>query len=315
MLFSFVLPAYKASYFEEAISSILDQTYSNLELIIVNDASPEDLRAIIEKFNDSRIRYYVNESNIGGSDLVGQWNYALSYAKGDYVILASDDDIYHSDFLRTMVDLIQKYPQVNVLRPRVQRIDAQGKIIDVEGYLNEWISQIDFIYLWMVKGTIGSGIPFYVFKRSALLQNNGFVKFPLAWFSDDVTVLSLTEKGVVSTSKILFSFRQSGLNISSRRNDRRLLRLKLRAIDEFKEWFGIYISQICYLNPVERFELSAIKKSLDSFLNYHVQFVLKETNVRILICETNYILRNRYYRLWDLLLLEMSIFLEKLHTK
>ena len=75
--YSFVLPAYKACFFREAIESILNQTYSEFELIIVNDASPEDLDSIVNSYSDERIRYYRNKENIGGRDLVAQWNECL----------------------------------------------------------------------------------------------------------------------------------------------------------------------------------------------------------------------------------------------
>ena len=58
MKYSFVLPAYKAKYLKDAIDSILSQTYSQFELIIVNDASPEDLDSIIYSCQDDRIKYY-----------------------------------------------------------------------------------------------------------------------------------------------------------------------------------------------------------------------------------------------------------------
>ena len=93
-LFSFVLPAYKAQLLKEAIASILSQTYQNFEVVIVDDASPEDLEAIVSEFNDSRVRYYKNEQNICGMDLVKQWNHCLAFATCDYVILAADDDVY-----------------------------------------------------------------------------------------------------------------------------------------------------------------------------------------------------------------------------
>ena len=63
MKYSFILPAYKAKYFHQAISSILNQTYTDIELVIVNDASPEDLDTIVSSFDDSRIRYYKNKEN------------------------------------------------------------------------------------------------------------------------------------------------------------------------------------------------------------------------------------------------------------
>lgn len=55
MLFSFVLPAYKATYLKEVILSILWQTYTNLELVIVNDASPKYLDSIVNEFDNDRI--------------------------------------------------------------------------------------------------------------------------------------------------------------------------------------------------------------------------------------------------------------------
>jgi len=65
MFFSFVLPAYKATFLKEAIESILAQTYGDFELIIVDDASPEDLGSIVGSFHDSRISYHRNAVNIG----------------------------------------------------------------------------------------------------------------------------------------------------------------------------------------------------------------------------------------------------------
>ena len=55
--FSVTVPAYKAQFLAECIDSILAQTYKNFELIIVNDASPQNLEGIISKYDDQRIRY------------------------------------------------------------------------------------------------------------------------------------------------------------------------------------------------------------------------------------------------------------------
>ena len=106
MKFSFVLPAYKATYLQQAMQSILSQTYSDFELIVVDDCSSEDIEGIVSGFKDERISYFRNEKNIGGHDLVGQWNKCLSYAEGEYVILATDDDLYAPEFLKTFVPLI-----------------------------------------------------------------------------------------------------------------------------------------------------------------------------------------------------------------
>ena len=82
---SFILPAYKGRFFREAVRSILAQTYRDFELVVVDDASPDGLRELLEKelrdrkvekvggewiVDGMRVRYYRNEENIGGKDLV-----------------------------------------------------------------------------------------------------------------------------------------------------------------------------------------------------------------------------------------------------
>ena len=69
-----MLPVFKAKYLSESIDSILNQTMSDFELIIVNDQSPDDIDSIVFSFNDSRIQYDINEKNIGGTDLILNWN-------------------------------------------------------------------------------------------------------------------------------------------------------------------------------------------------------------------------------------------------
>ena len=90
--FSITIPAFKARFLKECIESILVQTYDNYELIIVNDASPEDLDSIVSSFEDSRIRYYKNEIGFGGYNVVLNWNKCLDYCTGDYMICMGDDD-------------------------------------------------------------------------------------------------------------------------------------------------------------------------------------------------------------------------------
>ena len=83
MRFSVTIPAYKGKYLRECIDSVLAQTFTDFELVIVNDASPEDLGAIVNSYHDERVRYYVNETNCGAVDVVDNWNKCLEYATGD----------------------------------------------------------------------------------------------------------------------------------------------------------------------------------------------------------------------------------------
>ena len=82
--FSVTVPTYKAQFLAECIDSIWAQTYKNFELIIVNDASPQDLDRMGSKDDDPRIRYYKNKVGFGAEHVVGNWNKCLEYATGDY---------------------------------------------------------------------------------------------------------------------------------------------------------------------------------------------------------------------------------------
>lgn len=273
--YSFVLPAYKARFFREALDSILAQTYKDFELIIVNDASPENLDSIVKGYNDPRIRYYVNEKNIGGKDLVAQWNHCLEYAMGEYVILASDDDVYSPLYLEKMDELVCRYPDVNVHRCGVQIINDYGEINKVFLSLDGKINEVNFIYYWM-KGDIGSGIPYYVFRKETLVKIGGFVNFPTVWGSDDATVIELAKKGVGFCPKVLFSFRMSGMNISSLLNNEVQLSNKLKAYKLFGRW--LYNKTTELQNSIESKEKDYILNNYRRFLRNNLLIVLNSSS-------------------------------------
>src|SRR5688572_15067752 len=87
---SVLMAAYNAAPFiGEAIESILNQTYSNLELLIADDASTDNTVKLIRNFNDSRIKLYNNEKNIGH---VKTHNKLMLLAEGDFVTFQDADD-------------------------------------------------------------------------------------------------------------------------------------------------------------------------------------------------------------------------------
>lgn len=216
--YSFVLPAYKSQFLRESIDSILAQSFIAFELIIVDDASPDDIKGVVSLYDDARIRYYRNEENIGGTNLVAQWNHSIEYANGDWIILATDDDIYESAFLETADRLLGRYPSVDIFRGRIASFNnsTPNSILFAEKCLPEYTCLEEFFYS-RFHGLCG-GIPQYVFRRSTLESIGGFIDFPIAWGSDDATAFLLAKKGIVCSSEYLVRFRNSGKNISSEGN-------------------------------------------------------------------------------------------------
>ena len=114
MKFSIVIPAYKNNFLSEAIKSVLNQTYLDFELIIVDDCSPEDLKTVVDQFNDKRIQYYRNKKNCGAINVVDNWNICLSLCNGEYIICMGDDDLILPNCLEEYAKLMAKYPGLGV---------------------------------------------------------------------------------------------------------------------------------------------------------------------------------------------------------
>lgn len=237
---SFILPAYKRRFLKDAIASILAQTEREFELVVVDDNSPEDLEPVVRAFTDSRLKYVKHDVNLGGKDLVAAWEYAMRFAKGEWCVLASDDDIYHPHYLAEMLRLSEKYPTCDLFHCRAAKIDGEGKWRTIGDPRIEFESQLAMAYFRGVRG-FSQTAPDFMFRRSAYTELGGFVKFPLAWFSDDATWLELAKNGVACSQKTLFYFRASGVNISSRCDN---VAEKIAAGEEFKLWFTELASEL-----------------------------------------------------------------------
>ena len=249
----------------EAIRSILNQSYQDFELIVVDDCSPEFLKEIVGEFGDERIEYHRNEHNIGGKDLVAQWNHCLQYAKGDYVILATDDDLYEPNFLQEMVTLIEKYPEVELFRARILQVNADNHIMGIDQCYKEYLTKDEFVY-HMLHGMKG-GIPQYAFRRMALIDKGGFVNFPKAWASDDATAVMMAEHGVATTQEHLVRFRWSDINISS---DKRSIVEKVQARLHFYHWLRQHLIPI---NPEDE-AAAFLHRNIDEYLSVYNKVTL-----------------------------------------
>lgn len=113
-----------APYLEKAVQSILNQTFSDFELIIVDDGSTDESATIIQNQSDSRIRFLQNEDNNG---LAKSLNRGLDIAKGDYIARMDGDDISLPHRLETQVKFLDQHPEIGVLGSRMQVISADDE--------------------------------------------------------------------------------------------------------------------------------------------------------------------------------------------
>lgn len=255
--FSIVIPAYKATYLEECLDSVLKQTYPYFEIIILNDASPEKVKEIVDSYTDPRIFYFENEVNIGAVDVVKNWNKCLSLSTGDYIICMGDDDKLLPNSLDEYLKLIRQFPNVAVYHGWTEIIDENSLICDIQ----EPRPIIESVYSMMYyrwkgrKQYIGD----FLFNRKKLKQNGGFVYFQMAWGSDDATAYMMAKNGIVNTQVPVFQYRVNSQTISKSGN----VFLKLQGYEAFVKWIDVFLQE----KPIDHIDL------------IHYNLLLKEKDV------------------------------------
>ncbi|HDP94727.1 MAG TPA: glycosyltransferase [Candidatus Aminicenantes bacterium] len=127
---SVVVPNYNcARFLGQRLQSILDQTYSDFELILLDDASTDDSLVVIEKYvSDSRVRIHINETNSGSP--FAQWNRGVDMARGEFVWIAEADDLAEVNFLEHLVPLLDSDPRLGLVYCQSRIVDESGITVD-----------------------------------------------------------------------------------------------------------------------------------------------------------------------------------------
>lgn len=256
MKFSVAIPAFKTIFLEKAIRSVLSQTYNDFELIIVDDCSPENIKEIVSRFNDKRIRYYRNEKNCGAIRVVDNWNICLNYARGEYVICMGDDDMLAPEALAEYSRLSTLYPNISLLHSRVIIINENDVPISITQERPELESHLSFIYSRM-QGRV-QFIGDFCFKTEKLRSVGGFYFLPLAWASDDISSFICSDKGVANTNIPTFFYRINQYTISTNGKTN----IKLEAINKEQDWYEDYFRNYKANTLIEKLELKEIKKNI-----------------------------------------------------
>jgi glycosyltransferase involved in cell wall biosynthesis len=162
-----LMPAYNAGkYIRDAITSVLAQTFTDFELLIVNDGSKDDTVKIIQSFNDPRI-VLISQENKG---IAAALNLGLLNARAPYIARFDADDICLPNRLKTQYDFITAYPDYSVIGSAVEYMDAEGHHIFThhpEGHLNEEIQQLKYSVCPFIHSSV-----FY--KKETVINNGGY---------------------------------------------------------------------------------------------------------------------------------------------
>ena len=138
---SVIIPNYNhARYLPQRIESVLNQTFTDFEVLILDDCSPDNSLEIISAYaeKDARISVHPNEKNSGST--FAQWNKGVSLAKGEYIWLAESDDYCEPTLLERLVALHETNPNLGIAFAQSAIVDEEGKLI------NSFNENYKFIY-------------------------------------------------------------------------------------------------------------------------------------------------------------------------
>lgn len=262
LLVTIAVPAFKAQYLEQCLRSALAQTYASIDLVVVDDSSPEPIEAIVEGVGGGRIRYYRNSRNVGRDHPARNWNRCLSLAKGEWFCLLGDDDLYLPEFVEQAMAAATAAPKVDLVRTGVTIINEAGvpvRVVSAQAAREDWL-----MFLW--ERTCNDRQMFAsenFIRTSSLRRLGGYVDFPAAWCSDDATLLALAHAGgVANVHRLLACWRSSTSNLSTTAT----VHSRLAAIEHYRRWLEQRLSQWTDEDPRlrQRLEWVAIQSRLSA---------------------------------------------------
>ncbi|WP_066509407.1 glycosyltransferase [Rufibacter sp. DG15C] len=174
---SVLMPVYNAQDFlAAAMESILQQSFRDFEFLIIDDGSTDDSVAIIQSYQDPRIRLCQNEQNLGISATL---NKGIDLARAPYIARMDADDVAYPDRLQKQVTYLKQNPACAMVSSFVKVIDEQGKFVRQDDFKSEYFYYNLTFICWIYHPTV-------MYRREAVQAVNGYTKpyaedFELFW--------------------------------------------------------------------------------------------------------------------------------------
>lgn len=273
-LVSVLMPVYNGErYLKEAIDSILNQTYSNFELIICNDCSTDNTQSIIKQYTDHRILYFENSKNRG---IVYTRNKLFSLAKGIYLSIMDCDDIAQKTKFEKQIEFLEKNTSYGICGTWAKMIDSQKSTI---GYLQPPSKNEDIKINLMFQSSF---VQSTVIMRKAAFNNIEYnLDFPVAEDFDLWERLS-HKTNMYNIPSFLLYYRVHKNNISHEKEG--LLKTKREQViqREFNQWNNISFEEISAFISIGNLEASnKLHDLLNTCQNAYHKLILENKKTKI----------------------------------
>lgn len=292
-----IIPSYNyAEYLPGRIESVLNQTYRDFEVIVIDDASSDASPQIISRYlNDRRIRAVFREQNSG--NLFRNWNLGVEMAGGEYIWIAESDDLADERFLEMMIISLDRYPSAGLAYCQSLMVDKNGKIagsmldhtadLDAERWTRSWVNsgKDECARFLVFKNTIPNASA-VLFRKRTYLEAGGAdesVRYGndwLTWVSmlqiSDVCYVheplnfyrchsgSVREKMDLTENEIMGSYMVLGYILSRQELDTRVKKRVFRY--RVANWVNIYYRGRKDVNRVTNREIFRLVRSFDRMI-------------------------------------------------
>lgn len=224
-LISVIIPVYNVeNYLEKCIESVINQTYENLDIILIDDGSKDNSGVICDDYKnkDSRIRV-IHKENGGLSDAR---NVALDVTKGSYITFIDSDDYVTNDYVEYLYNLIKKTGS-DISMCCFQKIYTENEVLVNKTELIEVLKKREAIesYLYQRKFTASAHCKMY--KKELFMT----IRYPKGYYYEDMAVicnvLDLCEYIAISNQKKYFYIQRNDSIMGERFNNKKMHRIEI----------------------------------------------------------------------------------------
>ena len=186
------MPTYNRAdkFLRPAIECALAQTWQNLEIIVSDNCSTDDTEAVVRSYDDPRLRYVRQETNIGANN---NFNYCIENAQGSYFLLFHDDDAIDPDMIESCMQVVGNDRDVGLIRTGVRLIDDEGQLIREIPNKAAGLDYNEFFRAWM-QDRITSYVCSTLFNTE-MLRKVGGLQSPNGLYQDLIAIAKLIAMG------------------------------------------------------------------------------------------------------------------------
>jgi glycosyltransferase involved in cell wall biosynthesis len=257
-LVSIIVPCYnQAQYLDESLQSLLDQTYTDWECIIVNDGSPDNTEEVARKWEVKDPRFiYLYKDNGGVSSAR---NLGIQSAKAAFILTLDADDKYEAAFLEKAMRVLVHHPEIGI-------VSSWGRFFNTNKQLHIFKSTATSVTDFLFHNGVNNGSS--LFRKACWEQVNGYDENPENGYEDWEFYLRVCNLGwkVHIIEEVLFYYRQNNSSRSAGMNQRHNATQKyiyLKNKDIYCSHYEVLINRFLTASDLEKAEINKFRKTID----------------------------------------------------